>query len=244
MRLPKHPFPVQTVFRRCLLANFAVDPELLDQLLPRHVEPDTYDGHAYVSVVIGQMDKMRPVLVPRLLGITYNQIVYRAAVRCGDETGVHFLRSDADSRIMAMLGNAMSFFRFHHAQIELVETEGQFHVEVHAQSPGSIHASYDVERASRVPPSTSAFADMGSAQAWLVERYTAFDFTPGRSKIDIVRIDRGDWDVRVLPDLGSEYEFMTTGPLASTGTRLDSVFAVADIPYRWHRLETAAIPSS
>lgn len=64
VRLPKHPFPVQTVFRSCLLANFALDPELLARLLPRHIEPDTHDGNAYVSVVIGQMDKMRPESYP------------------------------------------------------------------------------------------------------------------------------------------------------------------------------------
>lgn len=90
MRIPKHPFPVQTVFRRCFLANFAVEADTMRRMLPQYIAPDLFDGEAYLSVVVGQMDRMRPTIVPRVLGITYNQVVYRAVVRCGAERGVHF----------------------------------------------------------------------------------------------------------------------------------------------------------
>src|SRR6266511_3513228 len=121
MRLPKHPVPMLTTFRRCLLVNFAVDPDAMQVLLPRHIEPGLHEGHAYLSVVVAQMERMRPAFAPRVLGITYKQIVYRVVVRCGEERGVHFLRSDADSRTMTALGNAFSFFRFHHSAIEFRE---------------------------------------------------------------------------------------------------------------------------
>jgi uncharacterized protein YqjF (DUF2071 family) len=85
--LPKHPFPVRTVFRRCLLANFRVDVGARRRVLPSHIDPDLHAGVAYVSVVVGQMERMRSTCVPQLLGITYDQIVYRAVVRCGTERG-------------------------------------------------------------------------------------------------------------------------------------------------------------
>lgn len=248
MRLPKHPVPMRTMFRRCLLANFAVDPDAMRAVLPRYIEPDLHDGRAYLSVVVGQMERMRPAFVPRALGITYNQIVYRAVVRCGEERGVHFLRSDADNRLMCVLGNALSFFRFHRSSISLREQDGRLDLDVETSSavPGGIRARYTVANARRSLPATSAFADLDTAQKWLVELFAAFSCTPGRSAIDVVRIERGDWDVRVVDDLRGEYDYLTSGspgtPFGPATAQLDSVFLVGDVPYLWHPLTHTPLP--
>jgi uncharacterized protein YqjF (DUF2071 family) len=248
VRLPKHPVPMRTMFRRCLLVNFAVDPDVMRRLLPPDIEPDLYEGDAYLSVVVAQMDKMRPAFVPRLLGVTYNQIVYRVVVRCGDERGVHFLRSDADNRPMAVLGNAFSSFRFHRSAIELAERGGRLELDVHTTSPvpAGIHATYAVADAGRSLPSTSAFPDLATATSWLVELFTAFAHSPGRSDIDVVRITRGAWEVQVVDDLRGRYDFLTSGrgPFPSGTARLDSVFFVGDVPYVWHRGERIPAPSA
>ena len=238
MRFPKHAFAVRTVFRRCLLVNFAVAPEQLASVLPEHVEPDVWNGEAYVSVVVGEMDKMRPVGVPHALGITYNQIVYRAVVRCGDERGVHFLRSDADSRVMCAFGNLMSFFRFHSSDIHFAAHDGVLDLDVTTHSPvgAGIAATYTIDAPRREMPAGSAFATLPEAQAWLVELFAAFHYTPGNDWIDIVRIKRGAWDVQVVTDERARYDFMAAGaPFANA--RLDSVFLVGDVPYHWYRLE-------
>jgi uncharacterized protein len=244
VRLPKHPFPVRTVFRRCFLANFGVDAGAMRRVLPHHIDPDLHEGEAYLSVVVGQMERMRPTPVPRPLGITYNQIVYRAVVRCGAERGVHFLRSDADSPIMCALGNAMSFFRFHRSAITFSDRDGHLDLDVTTKSaePGGIRASYDLDAARHQLPATSAFTDLGTAQQWLVELFTAFDHTAGSQHIDAVRIDRGEWEIKVVDDHRAEYDFLTAGPFGPGNTRLDSVFLVGDVPYRWHRLERLPLP--
>jgi hypothetical protein len=41
MRLPKHPFPVQTRFRDCHLVNFAIDPSVLARALPSPLVPES-----------------------------------------------------------------------------------------------------------------------------------------------------------------------------------------------------------
>jgi uncharacterized protein DUF2071 len=240
MRFPKHPFPVRTVFRRCLLVNFAVEPSLLAGALPPSIEPDVHKGRAFLSVVVGQMERMRPAGVPRALGITYNQIVYRAVVRCSGERGVHFLRSDADSRMMSAFGNLMSFFRFHRSLIAFRSHDGVLDLDVTTSSriPGDIHATFTVGAPSSTLPGTSAFSTVEEAKHWLVELFVAFDRTPGSANIDLVRIRRGEWDVRVVEDLRGDYGFMTAGaPFTPETARLDSIFLVGDVPYYWHRLE-------
>jgi uncharacterized protein YqjF (DUF2071 family) len=246
MRLPKHPVPMRTMFRRCLLVNFAVDADAMLRLLPPHVEPDLHGSDAYLSVVVAQMEKMRPALLPRALGITYNQIVYRVVVRCGGERGVHFLRSDADNRLMTVLGNAFSSFRFHHSAIEFAERDGRLELDVHTTSavPAGIHATYALADARRSLPATSGFPDLATATAWLVELFAAFAYTPGRSEIDVVRIARGEWDVQVVDDLRGHYDYLTSGrgPFPSGTVRFDSVFLVGDVPYVWHRGERVPVP--
>lgn len=242
MRFPKHPVAMQTVFRRCFLANFGVDPDELASVLPQHVEPDTYGDEAFVSVVVGEMEKMRPASVPKALGISYDQIVYRAVVRCGDERGVHFLRSDADDRIMTVLGNLMSFFRFHRSDVRFRHRDGCVDLDVTTNTTpsGDIAATFEIGSASDELPASSVFGDLDDAKRWLVELYAAFDHTDGRSAVDVVRIRRGAWDIQVVDDTRGRYDFMVAGE-PFTRARLDSVFAVGDIPYHWHRLEQLTV---
>jgi uncharacterized protein YqjF (DUF2071 family) len=244
MSLPKHPVPMRTVFRRCLLVNFAVDPDVLRSALPPAIEPDLHDGEAYLSVVAAELDRMRPAFLPRAAGITYNQIVYRAVVRCGDERGVHFLRSDADNGVMCALGNALSFFRFHRSAIAFHSHEGVLDLDVATTSdvPAGIRATYTVADARTRLPDASAFGDLAQAQAWLVELYAAFAHSPGRAHVDVVRIARGGWNLRVVDDLRGHYAFMSAGVPFGPGTaRLDSIFLVDDIAYSWHRRERVPI---
>ena len=242
MRFPKHPLAVCTDFRRCFLVNFAVDPGELASVLPPPVVPDVYADEAFVSVVVGQMDKMRPAGVPRAFDLTYNQIVYRAVVRCGDERGVHFLRSDADSPTMVMFGNLMSFFRFHRSVVCFTDRGDALDLVVTTRTTptADIAATFQVGAPRAELPDTSAFVDIAEAKRWLVELYAAFDHTEGRARVDIVRITRGDWDVQVVADTRAQYQFMTAG-VPFTKARLDSVFSVGDVPYHWHRLETRAL---
>lgn len=237
---------MRTTFRRCLLVNFAVDAGAMRRVLPPHIEPDLYGGDAYLSVVVARMEKMRPAFLPRALGITYDQIVYRAVVRCGDERGVHFLRSDADDRLMTVLGNAFSSFRFHRSAIDVAERDGRLELDVATTSavPAGIQATYTVADARRSLPPTSAFPDLSTATSWLVELFAAFAHTPGRPDIDVVRIARGSWDVHVVDDLRARYDYMTSGrgPFPTGTARLDSVFLVGDVPYVWHRGERMPVP--
>jgi uncharacterized protein YqjF (DUF2071 family) len=243
MRFPKHAFPVRTTFRRCLLVNFAVDPAELNSVLPRHVHADLYQGEGFVSVVVGEMEKMRPAGIPHALGITYRQIVYRAVVRCGDERGVNFLRSDADSRVMTSLGNLLSFFRFHRSDIRFRERGHELDLDVVTRTRASadIEATFQIGAASTAVPASSAFSDLDEAKAWLVELFAAFDHTDGSDSIDVVRIERGDWNVRVVTDTRARYAFMSAGA-PFTRARLDSVFSVGDVPYYWHRLQRKPLP--
>ena len=240
MGLPKHPFPVRATFRHCLLANFAVEPDALAAALPLPLEPAVTHGAAWVSVVIAQMQNLRPAGVPPRLGITYNQIVYRAVVTYAGQRGVHFLRSDADSRVMAAVGNAMSFFRFHYGAVD-IERRGSL-LRVHVKTSDScadIRAQYDLQDAASELPAVSRFRDLDEAKGSLVELFTAYH--PVRRTVYAVDITRNNWRLAVVHDPAAEYGYMVSGNTFTTESAvLDSVFAVEDLDYYWHRVRREA----
>jgi len=243
--VPKHPLPMKTTFRNCFLVNFAMAPETLAQVLPPPLVPDMYNGHAFLSVVVADMEQMRPAFVPGFLGVTYQQVVYRAVVRCGDERGVHFLRSDADNRLMVELGNLLSFFRFHQARIVATDGGGLRHFDLVADphDHADIHATFDLASARRTVPAGSVFASVDDAQRFLVELYAAFRPDPDGATVKTVRIKRSAWRVQMVDTPRARFDYMNGSAFfRSDSTRLDSTIYVEDLDYYWHTLERKRVP--
>lgn len=238
MRWPKHPVPMTTVFRRCLLVNYALAPDALAATLPDGLEPDVWHGRAWLSVVVGDLWRMRPAGVPAALGVSYRQIVYRAVVRCGERRGVYFLRSDADSRITNVGGNLMSFFHFHRAGVTWTTDGAGPRVRVaSADGTADLDLALDGAPATELPPG-SAFRDLAEAKDCLVDLYAAYHPRVHQGRVDVVRIRREDWRVTVPPVIEARCAYLDgKGPFPPGSARLDSVFAVRDLPYHWYRLQ-------
>jgi uncharacterized protein YqjF (DUF2071 family) len=234
-----HPVPMKTLFRRCVLANFEMDPDILASRLPDHLTPDVHHGKAFVSVVIADMEKMRPSFLPRIAGTTYNQVVYRAVVKCGNHRGVTFLRSDADSSFMVTAGNLLTFFRFHRANAtwRTDESSIEFDLVPRDGAAAAINLSLDRTSMSSEMPAESGFRDLNDAQSFLTELYMAFGNRCDDGRVETVRIERSSWDGQVFRDRVARYEAMTGGDLFGPDeTRLNSVFFVEDLNYHWKRL--------
>jgi len=241
---PKHPVPMRTTFRDCFLVNFLMDPATLARVLPPPLEPDLAGGRAFLSVVIADMDRMRPAFLPAVCGVTYRQVVYRAVVRCGPERGVHFLCSDADNRLMVFMGNLLSFFSFHEARIIGGRSGRKHHIDLATAPDGhaNIHASFDLASASRTVPAGSVFPSFDEAQAFLVELYAAFHPQAGESAVSTVRIKRGAWHISFVDAPRARFAFMDGSAAFPAGsTRVDSVMYVEDIEYSWQTLDRPGI---
>jgi hypothetical protein len=241
--IPKHPVAMRTIFRHCFLVNFAVEPDWMRSLLPEYVEPELHDGKAYLSIVIADMEKMRPALLPRCFGVSYTQVVYRVVVRCAGGRGVYFLRSDADSRPMCLAGNWLTFFRFTYSPVRWRSEPGRLHFDLSA--PGGDHAdiraSFVVGRALGEMPNTSHFRSLADAQPFLVELYAAY--SPAERHINRVRIRRGPWRIQIVADERQGYDHLCGSAAFPRGTAaLDSVFYVRDLPYHWFPREKLPLP--
>ena len=242
-----HPVPMKTRFRRCVLANFEMNPETLASRLPEHLTPDVHHGKSFVSVVVAEMQKMRPAFLPRFAGTTYNQVVYRAVVRCGSRRGVTFLRSDADSPCMVTAGNLLTFFRFHRADASwsVDESSIDFELTPRDNAAAAIELSLETNSMSSQMPPESGFRDLVDAQLFLTELYLAFGKQRSDGRVETVQVERTPWEGRVCRDRVARYEAMTGGALFRAGeTRLNSVFLVENLDYYWNRLSFTALPQA
>ena len=173
--IPKHPFPMETIFQNCYLVNYAMEPSLLQSLLPYPIQPNIYNGEAFLSVVVSELEDMRPTFIPKGLGFNFNQIVYRAIVTCNNERGVHFLRSDANNKVMCLTGNLFSFFHFNYARIESTLNDGHHRINVLTKNKeADIVANYDLCKANKEMPKYSVFSSLEDAKEFFVELYAAF----------------------------------------------------------------------
>ena len=82
-------------------------------------------------------------------------------------------------------------------------------------------------------PKTSVFPSIEEAYGFIVNFYDAFSYDPESGEVLILRIERGDWKIRVLEPIDHYLGFFVDGPFPPGTTHLDSVFYFRNTPYRW-----------
>lgn len=232
---PKHPVGMTTHYRSVAIINYAIDPGVLRRLVPPQLDLDlTYD-HGFVTIVCADMVRMRPSPLPRLLGITYDQVVYRVPVRYRDTPGLYFLGSDAEQPLMVAAGAVFSMFGVRRSRTRITDAGDRWSVDVFGRGPGiDLHAFLKLDPGSTALPPTSVFGSAQEARAFLIDRFVAFVPGSGHEPMRRVEVQRGTWDV-LLPsmmDIRSDW-LDGSRDFPSASATLDCVFVARDIPYHW-----------
>ncbi len=109
MRLPT----IQGVIHRRILANFRVDPQVMQKQIPSRFAPTLHEGYAVAGICLIRLEHIRPKLVPAIVGISSENAAHRVAVTWDDEgrlrQGVFISRRDTDSNSTIFL--AGGFFQ-------------------------------------------------------------------------------------------------------------------------------------
>ena len=122
------------VIDRRILVNFAVDPDVLDPVLPDRFRPRTVDGPAGERAIGGicciRLTAMRPRGLPAAVGVASENAAHRIGVEWdGDDgethSGVYVPRRDTSSRLNSVFGSR-SFGRHYHADFTVTEGEGRY----------------------------------------------------------------------------------------------------------------------
>ena len=231
--------PLVTVGRLdpCVLLAFDTPADQVRPLVPAPLLPVERDGRSFWNIVVCRVDKMRPIGLPRALGLSYVHVAYRILVRCEIESGemlqgLYFVRSDVDRSIVSVPGNRTSDFRFHLSKVDL-RYDAQ-HVEAVVRTHDGFDASMCVEvdeKISTPPDPMLKYRPLGLA------------CDPGGNVVRLAEVFRNESDWHETPVKVTRGTFQFFDTMRQT-VRLVGATRVRPIDYRWRlgRVSRVASP--
>lgn len=169
---------------RALMMHFEADAEQLQRAVPYQL--DLHEGRAFVTLVAFTMENMRPRIGGRLGAwllkpiATHDFLNVRTYVRHNGEPGIHFLAEWLSNWLAVQLGPVSFGLPYRHGRInydhhwETGRIRGRV-TDARTQSQFSYRADLEIGA-----PLESCAHD--SLDAWLMERYTAFNAARGRRR--------------------------------------------------------------
>ena len=163
-------------WRHLLFAHWSLAPEKLKGYLPEGLEPDLFEGKAWIGIVPFYMQKVRPVGFPALPWISdFLELNVRTYVRGPDGTrGVWFFSLDCDQPLAVEVARLFFKLPYYHARIKAEIRNGIMDYRCwryDRRSPvkGKEESGWRYRLPHQVSPALS-----GSLEYFLVERYVLF----------------------------------------------------------------------
>ena len=235
----RHPIVVEAHFDFVLVLTYAFPKTVLESLLSPGLELDTFGDLAFVAVAMVQTRRMKPKGSLDLFGQDYMLIGYRIFVRYQTLEGRHLrglqiLRSDTDSHSMAALGNFLTHYHFHAAEIKYAYGEQKLTLSSKAldgKSLLTVTASLDSN--DDYLPETTPFDSVREALKFAGPMPFTFDYEAQTNSIIRVEGVRQNWQPKpVAVDVG-QLSFFQQAPYSQANPILCSAFFLQNIPYYW-----------
>src|SRR5437867_10616321 len=107
--------------------HWSCDPALLQLRLPRGLQLDDFDGKGWIGLTPFLLVGLRPVLVPRVLGMSFPETNLRTYVRGPNGPGIWFFSLDA-ARLTAVAGARATYgLPYYWSDMEVRITGGEVH---------------------------------------------------------------------------------------------------------------------
>lgn len=233
------PITMQGGLDACLLLALSTPLDDVAHIpLPPPLRLVTHRGHAFWNLVVCHIDKMRPMGVPRALGMSYHHVAYRFYVTVdtpqGPVSGLYFLHSQADNRLIGQTGNLVSNFRFHYGPVELHERDGA--VRASGQSAGNaVRDGFLIRgQCQQTGPTPLSNLFESRAQALACLKYQPFGLAVGRGdRVRLAEVLRNEslWMERDFCVEEMRWNYLEA--MGQHRTRLELATWVAPLPYRW-----------
>lgn len=154
-----------------LFLHWPVDAALIAERLPAGLHVDTHDGSAWLGVVPFFMDRIRPVGLPPVPGISwFLELNVRTYVYDSNgNPGVWFFSLDCNQALAVEIARRAFHLPYEHAAMHGLKRGDRIHYRCRRKTPDAIEAVFDYPIARDTQP-----AGAGSLEWFLVERYLLF----------------------------------------------------------------------
>ena len=154
-------------WRNLAFLHWEVPVEELELLLPEGLQPDLFQGKAYVGLVPFEMKNIRPAWCPKALGFNFLETNVRTYVLHRNEPGVFFFSLDASSLTAVKIARWMWHLPYFHSGMTFSNEQTTY--EYGLKRPNNIQSKIKIEAGQPLSP-----GQPDSLEYFLLERYLLF----------------------------------------------------------------------
>jgi uncharacterized protein len=191
--LPRGPWAMSMCWHDLLFAHWPIDPAKLRPLVPSGLELDTWDGAAWLGVVLFRMTGVRPRGCPPLRWWSaFSEINLRTYVTADGRPGVWFFSLDATNKWAVRAARWGLHLNYYDAAIS-VDVQGE---EVSYRALRTHRAAPEAEFQARYRPRGEAERlRVGTLEHWFIERYCLYT-ADAHDVVWRLNIHHDPWTVR------------------------------------------------
>jgi hypothetical protein len=224
------------VVRRCLLANFRVDPDVMRAILPDPFEPALHENWAVAGICLIRMEQLPAPLGRFGRGLGSEYAAHRVAVCWTDgeriHDGVYVHRSHTDSLLGHLAGGKVFPGEQRRARFQ-VSDDGRCIGLSMRSADGDVAMEIEGRATAAMPPD-SIFASIRDAAAFF-ER-GSLGYAPGRGGrgYEGVMSETGDWAVHPLAVFRLSSSFFEDESRFPAGSvEFDHALVMRDVEHVW-----------
>jgi Uncharacterized conserved protein (COG2071) len=233
-RLRRHPVPIAAHLRHSLVLAYALPRERLEPLVPASLQLDSEGEVGFAAAAFVQTERLRPAFLPAAVGLDFFLAGYRVFVRVAAQPslrGLYILRSDADRRLIVVLGNALTRYRYRGVDASCRVANGSLEIQVR---PG-VDVVADLSATTAPLPEGSPFSDERQARRFAGPLPYTFHHELETGSLLAVRGSRSGWEPRPVTVSVRELSFFASGPFEDADATLANAFYVGGVDYCWER---------
>ena len=196
MKLPV----IQGVIRRRILANFRVDPKVMQLPLPARFRPKLHQGFAVAGICLIRLEHIRPRFVPESIGLSSENGAHRVAVLWDDggvtREGVFISRRDTNSQLNHLLGGRIFPGEHHQASFSISESESDISLSLESTDT-TVVVKLEGKIADALP-SNSIFSSLAEASTFFEGGSLGYSVTHDPNRLDGLNLKTKQWRVEPL----------------------------------------------
>lgn len=233
MRLPV----IQGIIRRRILANFRVDPEVMQRELPSRFKPKLQNGMAVAGVCLIRLEHIRPRLMPEIVGLNSENAAHRVAVTWGQDgvtrEGVFISRRDTGSQIARLAGGRLFPGEHHHARFTVKESENEISLAMKSDD-AAVSLEISGSSALELPPA-SIFSSLAEASSFFEGGSLGYSVTSDPGRLDGLELATKEWIVQPLAvkRIHSSY-FADETKFPKGSVEFDHALIMRNVQHEWH----------
>jgi uncharacterized protein YqjF (DUF2071 family) len=174
--LPKNPWVMTQIWHEVLFAHWPIESSVLRTLVPSLLPLDTYEGQCWVGIVPFHMTYVRPRWIPPVPELSsFIELNVRTYVTLHGIPGVYFFSLDASNPIAVAIARTIFHLPYFNAAMRSKRVGDSIYYNscrTHRSAPpAEFKAIYR-------PVAPITYAQHGSLEQWLTERYCLYTVVP------------------------------------------------------------------